>query len=116
MPALSHTRNALTMHRPSKPYSLFFRYILCDMQPIPHRVYIHAHHYKDSWTVQYLEEDLKTPVGRMYCYSRIDQVREILKRADCLLEQWAKFEEGIRCWGIGACYLDLSSDQYKKLK
>jgi hypothetical protein len=75
------------------------------MQPLPHRVYIHCHHYADHWTVQWLEEDLKTPLGRMYRYSRVDQVREILKRADCSLEEWGKFEEGIRCWGIGACYL-----------
>ena len=69
-----------------------------------HRVYIHCHHYANHWTVLYLQEDLKTPVGRMYRYSRIDQVREILKRADCSLEEWAKFEEKIRCWGGGACY------------
>ena len=41
-------------------------------QPIPHRVYIHASHYCDRWFVQYLEQDLKTPIGRMYRYSRID--------------------------------------------
>ena len=29
-------------------------------QPLPHRVYIHAHHYGDHWCVQYLEADLKT--------------------------------------------------------
>jgi hypothetical protein len=85
-------------------------------QPLPHRMYIHAHHYADHWTVQYLEADLKTPVGRMYNYSRIDLVRELLRSADCAPDQWAKFEEGLRCWGIGACYLDLTSEQYKKLK
>jgi len=85
------------------------------MQPTV-RVYIHCHHYGDHWAVQYLQEDLKTPVGRMYRYSRIDQVREILKRADCALDQWGKFEEGIRCWGIGACFLNLTGEQYAKLK
>jgi hypothetical protein len=86
------------------------------MQPLPHRVYIHASQYKEHWTVQYLEQDLKTPVGRMYNYSRIDQVREILKRADCSPEQWAELEHGIRCWGIGACFLNLAGEQYAKLK
>ena len=86
------------------------------MQPVRHRVYIHAHKYADHWCVQYLEADLKTPIGRMYRYSRIDQVREILKRADCSLEEWGKFEEGLRCWHIGACYLGLTGEQYKKLK
>ena len=86
------------------------------MQPLPHRVYIHASQYKDRWVVQYLEADLRTSVGRMSRYSRIDQVREILKRADCATDQWSKFEEGLRCWSIGACYLDLTSEQYKKLK
>ena len=42
----------------------------------------------------------QTPVGRMYPYSRIDQVRTILKRADCASDQWSKFEEGLRCWGL----------------
>jgi hypothetical protein len=43
-------------------------------------------------------------------------VREILKHADCALDQWGKFEEGIRCWGIGACFLNLTQEQYSKIK
>lgn len=86
------------------------------MQPARHRVYVHASHYKEHWTVQYLEADLKIPIGRMYNYSRIDLVREILRRADCAPDQWGKFEEGIRCWGIGTCFLDLSPEQFCKLK
>ncbi|RSL15557.1 hypothetical protein EDE15_1048 [Edaphobacter aggregans] len=91
------------------------------MQPVVrHRVYVHVthapHQYGEHFTVRYLEEDLKTPLGRMYRYTRIDQVREILKRADYAPEQWGKFEEGLRCRGVGACYLDLKSEQYKKLK
>jgi len=47
---------------------------------------------------------------------RETKVREILKRADSAPDEWAKFEEGLCCWNIGACYLDLNFDQDKKQK
>ena len=83
---------------------------------LPHRVYIHASYFGERWFVQYLETDLKTPVGYLHAYKRIDQVMEILKRANCSRDQWRKFEEGIQGWGIGACYLDLTGEQYQTLK
>lgn len=86
------------------------------MNPLPHRVYIHASQFADRWFVQYLEGDLKSPIGRLYTYSSIDQVREILRRADCSLEEWGKFEEGIRCWKIGGCFVSLTSEQYNALR
>ena len=88
--------------------------------PPLHRIYLQAthspHHYGEHWTVQYLEDDLKTPIGRMYRYSHINQVRQILHRADCAPDQLAKFEEGLRCRGVGTCSLEITHEQYKKLK
>jgi hypothetical protein len=80
------------------------------------RIYLHAHQVKDSWCVQYLEADLKTSVGRMYDYSSLDRVREILTRASADGEARETFESGIRRWGIGACFLTLTAEQYKKLR
>jgi hypothetical protein len=80
------------------------------------RIYLHALQVKDWWRVQYLEADLRTSVGRMYQYPRLDRVRDILTRANADGAANEEFESGIRKWGIGACFLTLTPEQYKKLK
>jgi hypothetical protein len=79
-------------------------------------VYLHTHCVKQFWVVQYLEADLKTPLGRMYRYTDLNFVRDILTRVHTDVEAWEKFESGIRRWGIGACFITLTPEQYKKLK
>jgi hypothetical protein len=78
-------------------------------------VYLHTLQVKQFWVVQYLEADLKTPLGRMYHYTDLNFVRGILTRADADADAWEQFESGIRRWGIGSCYLKLTPEQYKKL-
>jgi len=81
------------------------------------RVYLHASEYKTLWNVQYLEADLRTPVRRGHAtYTSLDRVREILDRANASAEAREEFESGLRNWGIGACFLDLTPEQYAKLK
>jgi hypothetical protein len=80
------------------------------------RIYLHALQVKDWWRVQYLEADLRTSVGRGYHYTDLDRVRDILRRANADAEAWEEFESGIRKWGIGACFLNLTEEQYRKLK
>jgi hypothetical protein len=59
-------------------------------------VYLHTHCVKQFWVVQYLEADLKTPLGRMFHYTDLNFVRDILARkiADCL-----------RCDFLPKCYM-----------
>jgi hypothetical protein len=52
----------------------------------------------------------------MYQYSSLDRVRDILRRANADAEAREEFESGIRKWGIGACFLNLTEEQYRKLK
>jgi hypothetical protein len=52
----------------------------------------------------------------MFHYADLDQVRDILQRANSDSEAREKFESGIRRWGIGACFITLTPEQYKKLK
>jgi hypothetical protein len=87
----------------------------CPKCDHPHRVYLHASH-NHVWRVQFLEEDLRTGVGRMFTYSDLDSVRELLIRGNADTEAREEFENGIQRWNIGACYLTLTPEQYKKLK
>jgi hypothetical protein len=80
------------------------------------RIYLHALQVKDWWRVGYLDADLKTSVGRVFHYSNLDRVRDILARANADAAVREEFESGIRKWGIGACFLTLTEGQYKKLK
>lgn len=80
-----------------------------------HRVYIHCSRYKDFWWVQYLEPDLKTSVhNRIDRYTDFRSVEEILSRVRIEPEQKAKFDD--KRWGIQACFIDLTEEQYTKLK
>jgi hypothetical protein len=81
------------------------------------RVYLYCSNYAGYWYVQYLEAHLRTSLGpRRSRYTDLDRVREILRRADARTEAWEEFERRLRRWGIGACYLDLTDDQYAKLR
>jgi hypothetical protein len=79
-------------------------------------VYLHTHCVKQFWVVQYLEADLKTPLGRMFLYTDLNLIRDILTRVHADAEAWEEFEYGIRAWGVGACFITLTPEQYKKLK
>jgi hypothetical protein len=67
-------------------------------------VYLHTHCVKQFWVVQYLEADLKTPLGRMFHYTDLNFIRDIHTRAKAEAEAREQFESGIR-WGIGcSCF------------
>jgi hypothetical protein len=52
----------------------------------------------------------------MFHYIDLDRVRELLNRGNVEAEERENFESGIRRWGIGACFITLTPEQYKKLK
>jgi spore coat polysaccharide biosynthesis protein SpsF (cytidylyltransferase family) len=80
-----------------------------------HRVHIHCRRHAGFWRVQYLEVDLKTPVrNRIDRYADFERVDEILNRVHIEPEQKAKFDD--KRWGIQACFIDLTEEQYTKLK
>ncbi len=69
-----------------------------------------------GWSVQFLELDLKTSVGRIRRFSSIHKVRELIARTPTQLsaEARAKLEHDISN-GRGGIYLDLTREQYGKL-
>lgn len=81
-----------------------------------HRVYCTFFH-RDGWCVQWLEQDLKTPVCRMRNFASSDKIREMVARTPTKLMQDDKqaLEYAIST-GRGGLYLDLTEAQYKRLK
>ena len=89
---------------------------LCAQCSAPHRVYLHASNYSNFWFVQFLEEDLRTSFCGNLTYSTLDEIRELLRRLKVTVDQGEAFEEGIRRWSIGTCFVTLTTRQYVTLK
>ena len=89
---------------------------LCAKCSAPHRVYLHASNYSNFWFVQFLEEDLRTSFCGNLTYSTLDEIRELLRRLKVTVDQGEAFEEGIRRWSIGTCFVTLTTRQYLTLK
>ena len=71
---------------------------------------------RDGWSVQFLEPDLKTPVGRIRQLGSLDKVKELITRTPTRLDLAAKqaIEHAITV-GRGGIYLELTAEQYRKL-
>jgi hypothetical protein len=70
-----------------------------------------------GWCCQFLEADLKTPVGAMLNFATPDKVIAIAERAGVFpdLEARHAMNYGIEM-GRGGIYLELTAEQYQKLK
>jgi hypothetical protein len=69
-----------------------------------------------EWVVQFLQPDLKTPVGRILTFADPDKIRELIARTPTPmnLETRNMLEHSIT-QGRGGLYLDLTNEQYIKL-
>lgn len=81
-----------------------------------HRVYMHFMLNK-GWYCQFLEADLKTPLRRKLTFSGPDKIRDMYDRfgVDKKLEDKSAFDYAINM-GRGAIWLNLTTEQYSKLK
>lgn len=81
-----------------------------------HRVYM-TFFYRAGWYVQFCEADLRTPLPRKFNFKDPEKIREIARRGEALgtSEAKAMLEHGIET-GRGGCYLNLTPDQYRKLR
>lgn len=72
---------------------------------------------RGGWVVQFLELDAKTSIGRIRTFGSADKLRELIARTPTRLDLAAKqaLEHAIQ-GGRGGVYLDLTSEQYRKLK
>jgi len=73
--------------------------------------------HREGWYCQFLEEDLKTPLPRKVTLKTVDQIKEIARRggANMNLETQQALEHAIEN-GRGGIYLQLTEEQYRKLK
>jgi hypothetical protein len=80
------------------------------------RVYASFQHRK-GWHVSFLDEDLKTSLRKHLTFANEDKLIEMAERgkADLNLESRAAIRHGISI-GRGGFYLNLSEEQYDRLK
>jgi hypothetical protein len=81
-----------------------------------HRVYMYFM-LRDGWGCQFLEADLKTPLHRKLTFDDVNKVREMHTRfgVDQKLEDKSAIEFAVKM-GRGSMWLNLTDDQYAKLK
>lgn len=81
-----------------------------------HRVYM-SFVAGDCWCCQFIEDDLKTPLPRVLRFRSPDKIREMANRGGCgsNLETLQGLEHAITL-GRGGVWLELSEEQYRKLK
>jgi hypothetical protein len=72
---------------------------------------------RKGWYVQFLESDLRTPLRKTVTFASEDKLIEMAERgkADLNLESRAAIQHGIEI-GRGGIWLELSDEQYSRLK
>jgi hypothetical protein len=81
------------------------------------RVLLHFDRYNGLWWVGFLEADCRTSIGpqtRYFRFATLDGLRTFVVR--CNPENMQEFAHGVRDWGRGANYVNLTDKQYGKLK
>ena len=81
------------------------------------RVLLNFQHYKDLWSVHFIEADCKTligPITRYYDFATLEGLRAFVLR--CNPEDIAKFDRSVSAWSRGSNYANLTDEQYAKLK
>jgi hypothetical protein len=98
------------------PPSILLKWIMaCDYRP-KHRIYM-SFFLRSGWYVSFLESDLKTPLARTFNFADPEKIRDLARRGDALgtLEARQMMEQAIET-GRGGLYLNLTEDQYRKLR
>ena len=77
----------------------------------------HGKSFVQSWVVNFLEGDLKTPIGRIRTFRSEEKIREMAERGGALKSQedHQAFEYALS-HGRGGLYLELTAEQYARLK
>lgn len=98
-------------HRPGKQLCRS-----CREERGRHRVYM-SFMLRTGWHVQFLEEDLKTPLSKRFTFQSQDKVLEMARKGGAAmnLESIQGLEHGIDL-GRGGAWLELTSEQYARLK
>jgi hypothetical protein len=81
------------------------------------RVLMHFDRYRSLWWVGFMEADCKTSIGRPtrhYHFATLDGLRSFVIR--CNPEDMDDFERSVRVWGRGTNYVNITVEQYAKLR
>jgi len=80
------------------------------------RVLMNYDHY-DCWRVHFIEADCRTLIGpktRYYYFATVDGLRAFV--IGCNVEDLEKFEYSLRARGRGSNFVNLTDEQYAKLR
>jgi hypothetical protein len=82
----------------------------------PHRVYM-SFQDRHGWQVQFLEQDLKTPLPKKLHFALADKLIALVEHGGGFKDQEARMmlDQGI-AMGRGGVFLSLTDEQYAKLK
>ena len=83
---------------------------------MPH-VLLNFQHYGNLWSVHFIEADCQAPIGtktRYYHFATEDGLRSFVIR--CNPENMPEFEHSLRAWSRGSNHVNLSAEQYAKLR
>jgi len=86
-------------------------------QPRTHRVMLNFQQYQELWSVHFIEADCKTVIGpydRYYYFATLDGLRSFVLR--CNPENMPEFELSVRAWSRGSNFVNVTDEQYAKLK
>lgn len=88
----------------------------CRAERKRHRVYM-SFMLRDGWHCSFLEEDCKTSLPRKFTFSSEEKVKEMARKGGAAmnLETLQALEHGIEI-GRGGVWLELTEEQYEKLK
>lgn len=83
------------------------------------RVILNFQHYGGAWRVHFIEADCRTLIGsktRFYHFSTLGSLRSFVTRCQPEDATLAEFDRSARAWGRGSEYVNLTLQQYGKLK
>jgi hypothetical protein len=75
--------------------------------------------YAGSWSVHFIEADCRTPIGKKTRYidlPTLEDLRAFVQHCNPDPGELDDFEHDVRAWGRGSIYVNLSDEQYEKLK
>jgi hypothetical protein len=83
------------------------------------RVLLNFQHYRDAWTVHFIQADCRSRIGprtRYFKFPALDDLRSFVVRChpeDATMEE---FEHSVRAWARGSEYVHLTDEQYYLLR
>jgi len=77
------------------------------------RLLMNFQHYK-IWTCHFLEADCKTPASGFINFPSFEDLRSFYLR--CNPEDVADFDHCISAWGKGSAWVNVTDEQYAKLR